>query len=125
MQIDERQIRQLMQVEKPVTVRCYGVKELTFPAYVLMMASGILLALVLLVLANEILAPRTQLGFEVHQFLEPWMLKVALWTPPCLLLAIAIEVIEGAIVIQAFRKKFAARWKQAHEQYETLHSADA
>ena len=75
--------------------------------------------------SSQNVAVKIQLGFEVHQFLEPWMLKVALWTPPCLLLAIAIEVIEGAIVIQAFRKKFAARWKQAHEQYETLHSADA
>jgi hypothetical protein len=111
--IDDQQIRQFLHTEEPVTVRLYGFKDVTFPSFVIMLVSGIVFATLLLVCANELIAPQTAFGQRVQRQVEPWILTVALWTPPVLLLAIATEVVEGAIVFRAFRKKFAARWAEA------------
>jgi hypothetical protein len=124
LEINDQQIRQYMSTEKPVTVRCYGVKDISFPNYVLMLASGIILAVMLLLVAHELLAPQTGFGFDIHPHIPPWVLNVALWTPPCVLLAIAVEVVEGVIAFRAFRKKFRERFETVREKLELQAQTD-
>jgi hypothetical protein len=122
-EISDQQIRQIVQNDDPVKVRLYGFKDITFPNFVIMWVGGVVLALALLFAANELIAPQTKLGAQVQRRVEPWVLTTALWTPPCLLLAIAFEVIEGVIVFRAFRRKFQARWEKAREHLEHLHES--
>jgi len=98
----------------PVTVRLYGVKDVTLPGYLLMWAAGVLLGLVLIALSCEALRPTTAIGEllarEVSR--EAWLHSVAVWTPPALLAGIGFELIEGAVVLFAFRRAASERLRQ-------------
>lgn len=118
LQIDDHEIRELLKSEPPVIVRLYRIKDVTLPGYIVMQFAGLLAALFVLVAANELTAPQTNFGFRIHQVADEWILKVALWTPPAMLVGIALEFGEGVIVIWSFRRKFALRWKDARQRLE-------
>ena len=90
----------------PITVRLYGIKDVTLPGYLLMWAAGVLLGLVLIALSCESLRPTTAIGEllarEVSR--EAWLQAVAAWSPPVLLAGIAFELLEGIVVLFAFRR---------------------
>jgi hypothetical protein len=90
----------------PITVRLYGIKDVTLPGYLLMWAAGVLLGLVLIALSCEALRPTTVIGEllarEVSR--ETWLQAVAAWSPPVLLAGIAFELLEGIVVLFAFRR---------------------
>ncbi|MHC4879220.1 MAG: hypothetical protein ACYTGL_22425 [Planctomycetota bacterium] len=89
----------------PVTVRLYGIKDVTLPGYLLMWAAGLLLGCGLIALSYEVLLPTTAIGhlLSTHARREPWLITAAIWSPPVLLGAIAFELVEGVIVLSAFR----------------------
>ena len=90
----------------PITVRLYGIKDVTLPGYLLMWAAGVLLGLVLIALSCEALRPTTAIGEllarEVSR--ETWLQTVAAWSPPVLLAGIGFELLEGIVVLFAFRR---------------------
>ena len=90
----------------PITVRLYGIKDVTLPGYLLMWAAGVLLGLVLIALSCEALRPTTAIGEllarEVSR--EAWLQAVAAWSPPVLLAGIGFELLEGIVVLFAFRR---------------------
>lgn len=90
----------------PITVRLYGIKDVTLPGYLLMWAAGVLLGLVLIALSCEALRPTTAIGEllarEVSR--EAWLQAVAAWSPPVLLAGIGFELLEGMVVLFAFRR---------------------
>lgn len=95
----------------PITVRLYGIKDVTLPGYLLMWAAGVLLGLVLIALSCEALRPTTAIGEllarEVSR--ETWLQTVAAWSPPVLPAGIAFELLEGIVVLFAFRRAAAER----------------
>jgi hypothetical protein len=90
----------------PLTVRLYGIKDVTLPGYLLMWAAGVLLGLVLIALSCESLRPTTAIGEllarEVSR--EAWLQAVAAWSPSVLLAGIGFELLEGVVVLFAFRR---------------------
>ncbi|MBI1313250.1 hypothetical protein GC176_18315 [bacterium] len=90
----------------PITVRIYGIKDVTLAGYLLMWAAGVLVGLGLIALSYETQAPTTEFGerlaAEVRR--EPRLLTVAIWSPPVLLAGIGFELIEGVVVLSAFRR---------------------
>ncbi len=91
----------------PITVRLYGIKDVTLPGYLLMWAAGLLLGFGLIAVSYEVLMPTTSIGhlLSAHARREPWLVTVAVWSPPILLGAIAFELVEGVVVLSAFRRE--------------------
>lgn len=101
---------------EPVTIRLYGIKEITLPTYLLWYLATLLLCAVLIGGANEILTPQTDLGLRARRVLatEPWVLDIVAWVPFCLILGLVFELFEGAFVLFAFRRRF----RQLREEYD-------
>ena len=95
----------------PITVRLYGIKDVTLPGYLLMWAAGVLLGLALIALSCEALRPTTAIGEllakEVSR--DEWLQVMAVWSPPVLLFGIGFELLEGVVVLFAFRRAAKAR----------------
>ena len=100
----------------PITVRLYGIKDVTLPGYVLMWAAGVLLGLALIALSCEALRPTTAIGEllarEVSR--EAWLQAAAVWSPPVLLFGIGFELLEGVVVLFAFRRAANGRLNGVH-----------
>ena len=92
---------------KPVTVKLYGVKEITLPAYLLLFLSSIVMVILVVAVSRQIVMPTTRIGFELEKLTvgEDWMLTTAIWTPTAMLIGLAFEFIEAVIVLSMFRVK--------------------
>lgn len=92
--------------DDPLTVRLYGMKDVTLPAYLLMWSGGVLLGMGVIALSFESLRPTTELGELLSRQLqrEPWLQVAARWTPQAVLAGIVFELIEGIVVLLAFRR---------------------
>lgn len=117
-QHDESDIPNPLHLTEPTTIRLYGIKDITLPAYLLWFLATILAVAVLIVTANEIVSPDTSLGHQLHRqaMTAPWTLKLAEWVPLVLGLGMAFELIEGVVVLTAFAKK--AREQRADTQQD-------
>lgn len=110
-ELEEKLFLAAIQTAEPVTVRLYGIKEVTLPAYVLLLGTTLIVVFGLIAAATEIVVPRTAFGEWAQGMaeLDPWILEAAIWAPPLLLLGLAFEVLECAVVMSAFRRNFQAR----------------
>lgn len=111
LELEEQLFLAAVQTAEPVTVRLYGIKEITLPAYVLLLATTLIVVFGLIAASSEVVAPRTAIGEWAHRILvhDAWILNAAIWAPPLLLLGLAFEVLECVVVISAFRRNFQAR----------------
>ncbi len=100
----------------PITVRLYGIKDVTLPGYLLMWAAGVLLGLALIALSCEALRPTTAIGELLAREIsrEAWLQDVAVWSPPVLLAGIGFELLEGIVVLSAFRRAATQRLDRRH-----------
>ncbi len=98
----------------PVTVRLYGFKDVTLPGYLLMWVASVLLGLALIALSCEALRPTTAIGEllarEVSR--ETWLQTAVVWSRPALLAGIGFELLEGAVVLFAFRREASQRLRK-------------
>ena len=117
-EVEEQLFQAAVQTAEPVTVRLYGIKETTLPAYVLLLATTLIVVFALIAAATEVVQPRTSFGEWVQQLVvhDAWVLDVAIWTPPLLLLGLAFEVLECAVVMFAFRRNFRARHERIRKR---------
>jgi hypothetical protein len=94
-------------VSEPVTVRLYGFKDITLPAYLLWFLATILIVAVLIAAAREAVEPRTPIGERLHRMAqsEPWTITLAEWVPPVLGIGLAFEVVEALVVFSAFARQ--------------------
>lgn len=117
-ELDEQLFLAALQTADPVTVRLYGVKDTTLPAYLLLLAATVIVVFGLVAVAAEIVSPKSTLGERVQRraLSEPGALELAIWTPPVLLVGLAFEVLECAVVMSAFRTKFRKRDEQIRQQ---------
>ena len=117
-ELDEQLIQAALQTAEPVTVRLYGVKEITLPAYLLLLAATVIVVSGLVAVSAEVVSPRTAFGERAQRIAlsEPGTLELALWTPPLLLVGLAFEVLECAVVVTAFRRKFHERDERVRHQ---------
>ena len=104
-----------------MTVRLYGIKEITLPAYVLLLATTLIVVFALIAVATEVVLPRTAFGEWAQQLVvhDAWILEAAIWAPPLLLLGLAFEVLECAVVMSAFRRNFQARDERIRRQLQS------
>lgn len=93
---------------EPVTIRLYGIKEISLPTYLMWYLATIILVVVLIAGCNEIMQPQTDLGQRVRRMLEHegWALDAIAWGPACLVAGLVFEFFEGAYVLYAFRRRF-------------------
>jgi hypothetical protein len=110
-ELEEQLILAAIQTSEPVTVRLYGIKEITLPAYVLLLATTLIVVFGLIAAAAEVVLPRTASGEWAQRLVahDAWILEAAIWAPPLLLVGLAFEVLECAVVMAAFRRNFQAR----------------
>ena len=96
-----------LHVTEPVTIRLYGFKDITLPAYLLLFLATILIVTMLIAAAREVVAPHTPIGEKLHQMAkgEPWTITLAEWVPLILGLGLAFEVVEAVVVFSAFARK--------------------
>ena len=96
-----------LHVTEPVTVRLYGFKEITLPAYLLWFLATILIVAVLIAAARETVEPHTPIGERLHRMVqgEPWAITLAEWVPLVLGLGLAFEVVEALVVFSAFARR--------------------
>lgn len=123
-ELDEQLFQAALQTADPVTVRLYGVKDTTLPAYLLLLAATVIVVFGLVAASSEIVSPISTLGERIQRMAlsEPGALELAIWAPPLLLVGLAFEVLECAVVLSAFRTKFRKRDEQLRQQ---LHSRQA
>ena len=98
----------------PVTVCIYGIKDVTLPAYVLLLTATVVAVAGLIAMAAETVSPGTDIGLQLHQWAQstPPTIDIAIWTPPVLLAGLIFEVFECTVVLNAFRRK--ARTRDTH-----------
>ena len=104
---------------EPVTIRLYGVKEISLPTYLMWYLATIILVVALIAGCNEIMQPQTKFGEGIRRSIEHdgWLLDAVAWGPACLVAGLVFELFEGAFVMYAFRRRF----QQLHnEQGERL-----
>ena len=89
-ELDEQLFLAALQTADPVTVRLYGVKDTTLPAYLLLLAATVIVVFGLVAVAAEIVSPKSTLGERVQRMAlsEPGALELAIWTPPVLLVGL-------------------------------------
>ena len=93
---------------EPVTIRLYGVKEISLPTYLMWYLATIILVVVLIAGCNEIMQPQTKHGEGIRRSIERegWVLNAVEWAPTCLIAGLVFEVFEGVYVMYAFRRRF-------------------
>ncbi len=93
---------------EPVTIRLYGVKEISLPTYLMWYLATIILVVALIAGCNEIMQPQTKFGEGVRRSIEHegWVLDAVAWGPACLGAGLVFELFEGAFVMHAFRRRF-------------------
>lgn len=93
---------------EPVTIRLYGVKEISLPTYLMWYLATIILVVVLIAGCNEIMQPQTKFGEGIRRSIERegWVLEAVEWAPTFLFAGLVFEVFEGAFVMHAFRRRF-------------------
>ncbi|MGZ0168419.1 MAG: hypothetical protein ACKVHE_02585 [Planctomycetales bacterium] len=93
---------------EPVTIRLYGIKEISLPTYLMWYLATIIVVVALIAGCNEIMQPQTGLGERVRRSIERegWGLDAVAWTPTCLVAGLVFELFEGAFVMYAFRRRF-------------------
>jgi len=96
-----------LHVTEPVTIRLYGFKDITLPAYLLWFLATILIVAVLIAAAREVVEPHTPIGEKLHQMAqsEPWTITLAEWVPLTLGLGLAFEIVEAIVVFSAFSRR--------------------
>ncbi len=122
-ELEEQLFQAAVQTAEPVTVRLYGIKEITLPAYVLLLATTLIVVFALIAAATEVVLPRTAFGEWAQPLVarDAWILEAAIWTPPLLLLGLAFEVLECAVVMSAFRRNFQARDEQIRKRLRSAY----
>ena len=120
-ELEEQLFQAAVQTAEPVTVGLYGIKEITLPAYVLLLATTLIAVFALIAAATEVVLPRTAFGEWAQQLVthDAWILEAAIWAPPLLLLGLAFEVLECAVVMSAFRRNFRARDERIRRQLQS------
>ncbi len=93
---------------EPVTIRLYGVKEISLPTYLMWYLATIILVVALIAGCNEIMQPQTKYGEGIRRSIERegWVLDAVEWAPTFLIAGLVFEVFEGAYVMYAFRRRF-------------------
>jgi hypothetical protein len=92
----------------PVTVKWYGVREMTLPSYLIAQATTLVAALALLLVVHWIVEPPNGLFATVRESLlrdAPWSLHLVPWLPAAILALAIPDVIEVAIMLERFRVK--------------------
>jgi len=95
-------------VRPQVTVKWYGLREMTLPAYLLGQAATILAALALLLVVRWIVEPPNATFGMLHHALKrdaAWAFRLFDWLPALLLATAIPDVIEIAIMLNRFRSK--------------------
>lgn len=117
-ELDEQLIQAELRLAEPVTIRYCGVVDVTLPTYIVIQIMGVVTMLLLILVAVEVVSPVTSPGEWInrHWSDEPILLQLAIWTPPALLTVLMIEVIESAVVLAAFRRKFRERDERVRQQ---------
>lgn len=91
-----------------ITVKWYGLREMTLPAYLLGQAATIVAALALLLVVRWIAEPPNATFAMLHQSLHRdavWVFRLFEWLP-ALFLGLAVpDVIEVAVMLDRFRAK--------------------
>ncbi len=93
---------------QPVTVKWYGVRDMTLPAYLLAQGTTLVAALGLLLVVHWIVEPPNGLFATVRESLlrdAPWLLRLVPWLPAAILALAIPDVIEIAIMLERFRVK--------------------
>jgi len=93
---------------EPVTIRLYGVKEISLPTYLMWYLATVILVVALIAGCNEIMQPQTKFGEGIRRSIEHegWVLEAVAWGPACLVAGLVFELFEGAFVMYAFRRRF-------------------
>lgn len=93
---------------EPVTIKLYGVKEISLPTYLMWYLATIIVVLVLMAGSNEIMHPQTATGETIRRSIEheAWILDAIAWVPTCLVAGLVFELFEGIFVLCAFRRRF-------------------
>ena len=104
---------------EPVTIRLYGVKEISLPTYLMWYLATIILVVALIAGCNEIMQPQTKFGEGIRRSIEHegWVLDAVAWGPTCLVAGLAFELFEGAFVMYAFRRRF-QQLRQEHADFD-------
>jgi hypothetical protein len=104
----------LVRFHQPVTIRLYGVKEISLPTYLMWYLATIILVVALIAGCNEIMQPQTKFGTGIRRSIEHegWVLDAVAWGPACLVAGLVFEFFEGVFVLYAFRRRF----QQLHNQ---------
>jgi hypothetical protein len=91
-----------------ITVKWYGLRDMTLPAYLLGQAATVVAALALLLVVRWIAEPPNAAYEMLHQTLHRdavWVFRLSEWLP-ALFLALAVpDVIEIAVMLDRFRAK--------------------
>jgi hypothetical protein len=91
-----------------ITVKWYGLREMTLPAYLLGQAATIVAVLALLLVVRWIVEPPNAMFALLHQSLSrdaTWTFRLFEWLP-ALLLALAVpDVIEVVVMLDRFHAK--------------------
>jgi len=108
---DDRRNTMVWQTTDPVTVRLYGFKDVTLPAYLLLLTATVVVVAGLMAVSAEAASPGTDIGRQLHRWAcrTPPAIEIAIWAPPVLLAGLAFEVLECTVVLLAFRQKKQAR----------------
>jgi hypothetical protein len=95
-------------LHEPVTIRLYGIKEISLPTYLMWYLATFILVFALLAGCNEIMQPQTGPGERFRRLIERegWALDAVAWTPTFLVAGLVFELFEGAFVMYAFRRRF-------------------
>lgn len=93
---------------EPVTIKLYGVKEISLPTYLMWYLATIIVVVVLMAGCHEIMRPQTVTGESIRRSLEHegWLLEGIAWVPTCLVAGLVFELFEGIFVLYAFRRRF-------------------
>lgn len=104
---------------EPVTIRLYGVKEISLPTYLMWYLATIILVVALIASCNEIMQPQTRFGEGIRRSIEHdgWVLDAIAWGPACLIAGLVFELFEGVFVMYAFRRRFQLLRKE-HAEFD-------
>jgi len=95
-------------IRPQITVKWYGLRDMTLPAYLLGQAATVVAALALMLVIRWIVEPPNATFAMLHQMMKRdagWAFGLFDWLP-ALFLALAIpDVIEIAIMLNRFRAK--------------------
>ena len=92
---------------EPVTIRYWGIVELSLPTYLISSFAGFIFVAALIVACNEIVQPQTTFGARTRQWLlhDGWPLEFLPWAPTFLICSLILEMLEVAVVLQMFHRR--------------------